>query len=170
MKIPIVDEKDNIIEYKERKEKDINDIFRIIHVWVFNKNKEFLIAKRHSSKEVSPNKWSQAVGGTVEEGETYQSNATKEVEEELGVKNVSLKPFRKLYYENSNGKRFCYIYIALIDIPVNSFVLQKEEVSEVRWINIDELSHWYNKSPDDFIPSMGQTIELIKEYQNENQN
>ncbi len=169
MKIPIVNEQDEVIAHKEREKKMPEDIYRITHVWVFNKNKEFLIAKRQATKKVSPNRWGPGVSGTLEEGETYESNAVKETEEEIGLKNISLTPYKKIYYENSNGKRFCFIYVASINMPAGEFVLQKEEVSEVKWINIDELVKWYKKSPDDFIPSVGHTIVLVKEYLNDNQ-
>ena len=169
--MPIVDEKDNIIEYKDRYDRDPKDIFRITHVWIFNKKNQFLIAKRHHSKKVSPNKWSPAVVGTVEEGETYESNAKKEAEEELGLKNLDMKPLFKRYYENSNGRRFCYVFIASMDMSEGDFVLEEDEVAEVKWVGLGELAEWYKKSPEDFIPSMGQTIDLVKEYKNHaNQN
>ena len=108
MKIPIVDENDNIIGYKDREHKRSEDIFRITHVWIFNKKNQFLIAKRHHSKKVSPNKWSPAVAGTVEEGESYESNARKEAEEELGLKNLNLKPLFKRCAGWDNSIIFSY--------------------------------------------------------------
>ena len=170
MKIQIVNEQDAVIGHKNREERSYNDISRITHVWIFNKNKDFLIAKRQSTKTASPNKWGPGVSGTLEEGETYESNAIKETEEEIGLKNVPLTPLKKIYYENENGKRFCYIFKTEVDIPESEFILQKEEVSEVRWINLDELSKWHKRSPEDFTPSMGNTINLVKEYQHANQN
>ena len=77
MAIPIVDKSDNIIEHKERDKVTGEDIRRITHVWVFNNNKEFLIAKRQPTKRISPNKWGPAVTGTLEEGETYESTTNK---------------------------------------------------------------------------------------------
>jgi len=170
MRIPIVDVNDNLIEYKERDKATNEDIRRISHIWVFNKNREFLIAKRQGTKKVSPNKWGPAAVGSVEEGESYESNAKKEVEEEIGLRNVSFKLFKKLYYENENGKRFSCVFVTSVDMEANQFILQEEEVSEVKWISLEELINWYKKSPNDFIPSMGITISLIKEYQNENKN
>ena len=91
-----------------------------------------------------------------------------ETEEEIGLKKVFLEPFRKIFYENINGRRFCYIFTTLIDKEVNEFILQEDEVSEVKWISLEELSNWYQSSPGDFIPSLIETINLIKEYQNAN--
>jgi len=170
MRIPIVDKQDNIIGYKDRKNRNFKDIYRITHVWVFNDGNDFLIARRNADKKISPNCWGPAVSGTVEEGETYKSNATKETAEEIGLRDVVLVPYDKIYYENANGKRFCSIYITRTNLRADEFRIQKEEVAEVRWINVNDLTSWYNKSPEDFIPSMGHTSKLVKEYLTRNEN
>lgn len=169
MRIPIVNENDEVIEYKERENAIRADIRRITSVWVFNKNKEILIAKRQSTKIVDPSLWGPSVAGTVEEGETYDTNAPKELGEELGIMNTELIPLEKIFYETENSRRFCFRYVAFIDLPISEFVIQKEEVSEIKWININDLSNWYLKSPQDFVPSFGNTLNSIKEYLNENQ-
>lgn len=168
MKIPIVNEEDEIIEYKERGSVLPQDIQRISCVWVFNKNKEILIAKRSLTKSVLPGKWSPSAAGTLEEGETYESNATKELEEEIGLKNVPLVPLKKIFYENGSFRRFCFVYIVFADIQKEKFILQESEVAEVRWISLKDFSDWYKKSPDEFTPSIKHTFYLIEDYLNVN--
>ncbi len=51
MEIPIVDKNDEVIKYVERDEMTMEDIRRITQILVFNKNKDFLIAKRQSTKK-----------------------------------------------------------------------------------------------------------------------
>ena len=169
MRIPIVNEQDEIISYKERDETTREDIRRISSIWVFNNNKDFLIAKRQKNKTIDPDKWGPSVAGTLEEGETYLSNAIKELEEELGIKNVELKPIGKIFYETSNSRRFSFRYSVTIDLPIESFIIQKSEVSEIKWINIDDLSKWYEKTPDEFVPSFGNGLKELKKHLNENQ-
>jgi isopentenyldiphosphate isomerase len=65
MKIPIVNEQDEILYYKEREETTRDEIRRIVSLYVFNEKNEVLIAKRHSSKTLDPNLWGPAVAGTV---------------------------------------------------------------------------------------------------------
>src|SRR3989338_4963070 len=90
MKIPIVDENDEIIEYKDEKDRKPEDICRVAGLWVTAPNGDILLAQRAFVKKRSPGVWGPAVAGTVEEGETYEQNIIKEAEEEIGLKN--LKP------------------------------------------------------------------------------
>ncbi len=115
MKIPIVNEQDEILYYKEREESTRDEIRRIVSLYVFNENKEVLIAKRHPSKTIDPNCWGPAVSGTVEEGETYDSNVTKEAEEEIGLTNIQPILLRKSFYETSNARRWCARYHVTIN-------------------------------------------------------
>ncbi len=168
MKIPIVNQEDEVIEYKDRSERTATDICRITAGYIFNSKNEFLIAQRQFDKAIDPGKWGPSVAGTVEEGETYDSNIVKEVAEELGLFDINLTFFKKLYYEAYNGRRFTSVYIGYIDMSAEEFRIQKDEVVQVRWISIPTLIDWYTKKPDDFVPSFNRTIEIVKEYENKN--
>ena len=86
MIIPIVDEDDNILCYKDASERDgTKEITRTSALWLSNEQGEFLVAKRSKYKKFHPNLWNISVSGTNEEGETYESNIVKETKEELGV-------------------------------------------------------------------------------------
>lgn len=84
-KIIVVDGRDEIIGYKVFKSMRKDDIYRASALWIANSQGEVLIAKRHRLKLHNPLKWGPAVSGTLEEGETYESNILKEAEEELGL-------------------------------------------------------------------------------------
>src|ERR1035437_8433122 len=90
MKIPIVNEQDEIIGYEEREGKGPKDISRVTSLWVADYDDNILLAQRAFSKRRSPGLWGPTVAGTVEEGETYESNIIKEAEEEIGL--TGLKP------------------------------------------------------------------------------
>ncbi len=85
MQIPIVNEQDEIIGYKDRKDRNLVDITRVSALWITNEDGEILLAQRGLNKTHSPGLWGPAVAGTVEEGETYESNIIKEAEEEIGL-------------------------------------------------------------------------------------
>ena len=58
-------------------------------------------------------------------------------------------------------------------VTVNSietiFKLQEDEVSEVKWINLEDLGKWFKDKPEQFVPSFQNTIDNIKEiYENKN--
>ena len=89
-KIIIVDEDDNIIGSKERNSIVSGDIYRVSALLIENSKGEILLAQRALTKKHDPGKWGPPVAGTVEEGETYESNIVKEAEEELGLKNIQI--------------------------------------------------------------------------------
>lgn len=96
MKIPIVNESDEVIAYKERESIAVEDIYRVSALWVKNSKGESLLAQRAFTKKHSPGKWEPAVAGTVEEGEDYDSNIIKEIEEELGLKDIKIFKAKKI--------------------------------------------------------------------------
>lgn len=160
-KIIIVDENDNIIASKERESLEVKDIYRVSALWVENSKGQILMARRALTKSHSPGKWGPAVAGTLEEGEIYDSNMTKEVEEEIGLKNVKFKKRSKVKILSKYGCYFCQWYLAKIDKPAEEFKIQESEVAEVRWFSKEELRKKLQENPGDFIYSINQWIGLF---------
>ena len=115
MKIPIVNEQDEVIAYKEREETTREDIRRIVALHVFNQDDEVLIAKRQSTKTIDPDKWGPAVAGTVDEGYDYDDTVVKEAEEEIGLNNIQPIFLKKMFYETHNPRRFTGVYYVTIN-------------------------------------------------------
>ncbi|MDP2933271.1 MAG: NUDIX domain-containing protein [bacterium] len=154
MRLIVVNEQDEIIGYKKRDDKNQKDITRVAGLWIFNTKGEVLIAQRTFGKIHDPGKWGPAVAGTVEEGETYISNIIKEAKEELGI---TLKEERLVIgsheFRETSHKYFRQSYSAKLDLPIEDFKIQKEEVISIRWIAIEDLSTWIKERPQDFIAS-----------------
>lgn len=165
MKIPIVNEQDEIIEYKERGDVTSSDICRIVGLHVFNEKGEVLVALRHPSKKRHPNKWGPSVSGTVDEGYDYDATVTKEAEEEIGLKNIKPIFYKKMPKLNDIHPRFNSIYYVLINSK-EELVIQEDEVSEIRWVSIDDLEDWWTKKPEDFVPSFQRSMDAIKDIKN----
>jgi len=152
-KIILVNEKDEVIGSKERNDRDGNDIIRVSGVWVFNSAKEVLIAQRSLDKAYDPGKWGPSVAGTLEEGETYASNAIKEAKEEIGLSLAEKDLIPGAYrFAQTKHKYFYQSFFVKADIPIEDFAFQ-EEVEQLRWIPIDILLEWVSQKPDDFIES-----------------
>jgi isopentenyldiphosphate isomerase len=167
MKIPIVDEQDNILYYKDPEGRDkFAEVTRITALWLFNEKKEVLVAKRSHKKKYHPNLWGMSVAGTVEEGETYESNMSKEVQEELGIlpKEITKGPKSRV---TTSHAFFVQWFFALTNSDV-VFKLQDTEVDEAKWITTLELEEWFKNNPHEFVPSFPLTIEILKEYENKN--
>lgn len=163
MRIPIVNEQDEIIAYKTREETTREDIRRIVGLNVFNENNEILIAKRQSNKTIDPNVWGPSVAGTVDEGYSYDETMVKEMGEEIGLYNTKPIFVKKMYYETEKTRRYTCVCYAIVNSKEFIPKIQEEEVSQIKWINLQDLENWFNEKPQDFIPSFQRTINNIKE-------
>lgn len=152
-KVTIVDESDQVIGAKLRSEMTTTDIYRVSALWLEDSSGRILLAQRAFSKEHHPGMWGPAAAGTLEAGETYESNIIKETEEELGL--IGLHFEKSLYQFNDKEYRhFTQWFLALTDRPLEDFNIQKEEVAQIRWFTKAELLDKIQKHPNNFLPGM----------------
>ncbi|PIR41330.1 MAG: hypothetical protein COV31_01745 [Candidatus Yanofskybacteria bacterium CG10_big_fil_rev_8_21_14_0_10_46_23] len=160
VKIAIVNEKDEIIRYKDRGTLNDDDIYRVSALWLTNPKGEVLIARRSYNKKNDPGKWGTAVAGTVDEGEDYYENIVKETEEEIGLTGLDFE--KGPYGRNAKGKQFFYQwYIAHTDKDIEDMKIDEEEVEEVRWITKEQLIKEIEKNPEEFISSMDEWRDMF---------
>lgn len=167
MRIPIVDENDNVITYKDRAERLPSEITRVAALWVGNDKGEVLLAQRAFTKKDSPGLWGPAVAGSVEEGETYESNIIKEAEEEIGLKNFELVLGPKIRRSGTH-QYFAQVFFTIIskDYPL---VKQDSEVEALRWFTKEEFYKTIKEKPEIFLKSTeNYTDEFYKYYESQN--
>ncbi len=158
-RIPIVNEQDEILSYRDRESVVQGDIYRVASLWVTNSKAEVLLARRAYTKSHDPGKWGPAVAGTVEEDETYESNIVKEAMEELGITGVKFQTGIKYLRRGEKWSYFVQQYYAVIDKPATDFVIRAEEVAEVRWFSKEALTQALEQHPDEFLKSMRSRLE-----------
>lgn len=152
MKIPIVNEQDEIIGYKDRKDRNTIDITRITGLWLWNEKGEVLLAQRAFSKSINPGLWGPAVAGTVEEGETYESNIIKEAEEEIEL--YGLKPVLGPKLRRTTKHAY---FVQWFTATINSdypLVKQDSEVESIKWFSKEELMKALDETPEIFLGSL----------------
>jgi isopentenyl-diphosphate Delta-isomerase len=162
-RVIIVNEQDEIIGYKTRRELnagDIDKIYRVSALWLTNSRGDILLAQRAPGKRHDPGKWGPAAAGTLEEGDTYDSNIAKEIEEELGLTSLTLTHGPKIRVSDRYNY-FTQWYKAVIDLPIEAFRLQKEEVAAVKWLSPDELERALRDRPNDFLVGMERTVKEL---------
>ncbi len=157
MKIPIVDENDNLIEYRERDNKDTNSIYRVSSLWITDTDGKILLARRALNKSHDPGKWGPAVAGTVEEGETYEKNIIKEAEEELGLRNIKLVLGIKRR-KKTKWNYFSQEFLLTLPVGFNDFKVAEDEVAEVKWFSCQELKKKLKENPDDFLKGIHERL------------
>ena len=139
--LDIVDEQGNFTGQVMEREKahDLNLLHWEIAVFLVNDNKELLLQKRSPNKRFSPNKWG-LCAGHVDSGETPEKTALREIKEELGIKlspgDLRILEERDVLKLESNS-RLTRMYYVIYN--KNDFTIQTEELSEVKWFNIDDV-------------------------------
>ena len=98
---------------------------------------------RSKTKDKYPNTYDCSVSGNVLFGEDYEKAALRELEEELGIKNVKIMPlihFRLIY--SSTDYHICKLFRCVYDGKIKP----NEEVSKVKFFEITELKKIMEKS------------------------
>ncbi len=160
MRIPVVNEQDEIIGYEDRDNANPKNITRVSALWVTDKNGNILLAQRAYVKKRNPGVWGPAVAGTVEEGETYESNITKESEEEIGLTNFTprLGPKKRV---SSGHEYFCQWFTAIVEHDY-SFKKQDNEVEEIKWFTRTEIDRFLTEKPEMFTSNFKFYFNLFK--------
>jgi len=113
---------------------------REVAIWVLNEKGEVLLQKRSSLKKYAPNKYS-VCAGHIDSNEEIEVAALRELFEEVGLKveKEELIPIGVFKLEGVNNNHYKYTYLVKTDYKITEYVLQKEEVAEVKYITISEL-------------------------------
>lgn len=157
----VVNADDNLVGHKLRNEIDFqNDYYRVSAVWIMNSGGQVLIAQRKLTKDKDPGKWGPAVAGTLEQGETYETNAYKEAEEEIGLTGVEFSSGPKMKFEQPRHFHLQW-FVVNVDKPAEEFTPQPTEVEQVTWVDSEELVQDVAANPDKYVPSMPQAVRAL---------
>ena len=112
---------------------------RTVSCWIMNEKGEVLLQKRTANKIRNPNKWAKT-GGQVEAKETVEEAIYREVKEELGIE-IPKEQIKVVDIHKSDNKnrRFAYNFIFVVNYKINDYILQKEEVAEVKYVTIEDI-------------------------------
>ncbi len=132
-----------------------------IYIYRYHKGRlEILLQKRSPDKDSYPGKLDISCAGHVPSGMDYDSNALKELSEELGItaEISSLKRigvFRTSKKAEFYGKKFhdeqlSAVYISERYLDASQIKFQKEEISAVLWMSADEIVKRLDLNDDAF--------------------
>lgn len=109
---------------------------RTVSCWIINEKGEILLQKRAKDKKRNPNKWAKT-GGQVDAGESVEDAIYREVKEELGIEIP--KEQIKVIDIHKDNRRFAYNFIFVVNYKIDDYILQKEEVAEVKYVKIEDM-------------------------------
>lgn len=158
----VVDPDDQVTGQATRKEVHEKGLMhRAIHVFVFNKRGDILLQQRSLLKDVCPGIWDSSVAGHLDAGESYESCAIRELEEEMGIipadppqEAAHIKPCENTGWEQV--RLFRANYHGPIRFPA-------AEIESALWFPVDVIEAWLAQSPDDFAPGFRVCWEAYRE-------
>jgi isopentenyl-diphosphate delta-isomerase len=145
--IQIVDENGVFVQLaKSPAEAKQNSQVRLIsRVILKNSKGEYLLQKRAANMQAWPDFWDSSAAGHVDEGETPEQAAYRELAEEIGIDNIELSHTDELYHANktdedgSTNRMYSHIYVGTFESDASTLKLDPSEVSEVRWFSKHEI-------------------------------
>lgn len=145
----VVDENDRVVAVNTRSEVHRQGLrHRAVHVFLFRSDGRMLIHKRSDTKEEFPSVWTSSASGHVSSEESYDTSASRELQEELGV-SAELTFILKVDACADTSNEFTQLYVASTTAEV---VPDPVEMSAVAWVTADELAERL-QDPQTFSPA-----------------
>ncbi len=122
---------------------------RAVHAFVFNRKGELLLQRRSAAKDNHPGLWDSSAAGHLDSGENYAGAVVRELEEELGIREVGVVRCGVLEASELNGMEHVHLYLARWDGNPD---FPCSEVDAVLWMPVEEAGAWLAARPMDFAP------------------
>ncbi|SDE56818.1 isopentenyl-diphosphate Delta-isomerase [Riemerella columbipharyngis] len=150
--VVLVNEDDTVIGTMEKmKAHRLGLLHRAFSIFLFDKQGNMLLQKRAREKYHSPNLWTNAVCSHPRENETYKDAAIRRLREELGIETLLTERFHFIYKAEVDGglweHELDYVFTGIYN---GEFQLNPKEVSEVRYISMENLDKELKDHPEHF--------------------
>lgn len=140
-----VDDDDQVVGQASKKEVYARALtHRIAHIWIFNDAGEVALQKRSASCNYCPLHWSMSAAGHVDAGESYETAALRELQEEMGVELPIMFVTKTSFVDPRGIKKFIGVYAARSNGP---FTLSPDEVDQVQWFSRVETERLLQDEP-----------------------
>lgn len=144
---------------------------KAVALFIINSKGQVLLQKRSANKKLWPSMWDITSGGHVLKGELGFQAIIRETKEELGIeleKNDMIF-IGSCISTNIKGdiinNHFNEFYIANKDVDETNLKLQEEEVSEVKWIDKNEILEKIKNNRSGLTDKEGCWEYLVKYYE-----
>jgi isopentenyldiphosphate isomerase len=150
--VQIVDNDDNVVGAAPIDEVHYKGLWhRIVRVMVEDERHNILLQMRGPNVDTSPNMWDHSAAGHVDEGETYEQAALRELAEETGIRAKHIREIGTFKsnntYDNRILNRINKVY-RLVIASATPLYPEMGEVTELKWISKNNLSQLIADHPD----------------------
>jgi len=155
----LVDKEDNQIGLEEKVKCHLPNgkLHRAFTALLFVEKGKLVLTKRSSSKMLWPGDWDGTFASHPTGSETHVSSAERRMPKELGITckmNYLMKFEYHIPYKNIGSENeICGTVLGLVD-NLSDFKIVEDEISEVKYIQANELKHELKKNPQIYCPWM----------------
>ena len=132
-------------------------LHRAFTALIFNNEGKLLLTKRSDKKMLWPGYWDGTVASHPRESETYVSSAERRMPEEIGIvckmNYMNKFEYHVPYKDVGSENEICGTLIGIVD-DFDETCLIKDEISEIKWIDPDELKNELEQNMDVYCPWM----------------
>ena len=117
-------------------------------------NGTILLQYRDKDSKWNQDSWSE-FGGQIEEGETPEKAAKRELKEELGIELADLKFFKKYELQRQKEIYEQFVFTASLNCPLESLKKQQKEGKDLAFFNCEEIKN---------LKMAGYTREILEDF------
>ena len=144
----VVDDLDQVTGTSTRGEVHANKLLhRAVHVLVFNKRGDVLLQQRSKLKDAHPGVWDSSVSGHLDSGEDYHSAAIRELDEEMGIREIGIDEVGAIKPSELTGWEHVRLFRGRYD---GSLKYPSAEIESAMWFPVNEVDAWAKNRPSDF--------------------
>ncbi len=141
-----------------------------VHIWFYTKDRKILFQKRADDKDTFPGLWDVSVAGHIGTGEKPIDSAIREIEEEIGLlipkedlEFIGIYLAEKIPKLGLFDNEFHHIYLVKLRNSLDQLTLQKEEVSDIKLISINEITEvlQHPKKAQNYVPHDQKYFQLV---------
>jgi isopentenyl-diphosphate delta-isomerase type 1 len=145
----VVDAEDKVIGKATRREIHEKGLWhRSVHVFVLNGTGALFLQKRSFSKDLYPGCWDSSSSGHVDWGESYEQAASRELWEELGIRETLVFQFQVKACKETGWEHVGFFTTT----TTKKITINADEIIEGRYYTPREVREWFIAKPAEFAP------------------
>jgi 16S rRNA (adenine1518-N6/adenine1519-N6)-dimethyltransferase len=143
----VCDEQDRVIGTAPRSRVHAEWLLhRAVHVFVFNTQGQLLLQRRSATKDESPLKLTSSASGHLGTGESYETAAIREMQEEIGLTGP-LEFLVKIPASQETANEHTVLYRMMSDAPPTP---DPAEILKMELVTLPEAQRMLAEDPEDF--------------------
>lgn len=132
-----------------------------VHVWFYTKKGGVLIQQRAKNKDTHPLLWDVSVAGHVEAGESVESSALREIQEEIGLtvlehmlEKIGVFKSEHQHAEDLIDREYHHTFLCELQVPLAQLHKQESEVEKLALIPLLKFSEetWGMANLQKYVP------------------